>query len=845
MKTEKFDVTGMTCSSCVAHVEKSVRKLEGVQDVAVNLLTNSMSVNFDQAVLSPQSIIKSVQDAGYDAFEKAETIAKTVSKKDYALEEQMDMKNRVIFSFLFLIPLLYLSMGTMIGLPIPSFFIGEQNAITFAFTQFLLAVPVYIINRKFFSSGFKTLWKLAPNMDSLVAVGSSAALIYGIYSIYKISYGMGFGKMDIVHQFSHNLFFESGATILTLITLGKYFEAKSKRQTSDALTKLINSAPQTANVIRNGIEIEIPVENVVVNDLVSIRPGQKIPVDGIVENGFSSVDESALTGESIPVFKQADDKVLSASVNKTGYFTFRATKVGKDTTFSQIVQLLEEASSSKAPISKLADKISLIFVPTVIGIALVATVVWLLMGYPFEFALSIGIAVLIISCPCALGLATPVAIMVGTGKGAENGVLFKSGEALEMGDKIDTVLFDKTGTLTEGTPQVTDVVSLFYVDEQELLKIAASLEKFSEHPISGAIVAKAEQEKLGLYDVSEFQNVPGKGISGKIKNEFYQIGNNSFIAETINTAAIEEFLKNYSKDGKTPLIISDDENILGIIAVADVLKQTSKEAVELLKAMKLTTIMVTGDNKNTAMAIQNELGLDQVIAEVLPQEKDNVVKKLQSEGKKVAMVGDGINDSPALARADLGFAIGNGTDIAIESADVVLMKNDLLDVVTGIRLSKAVIKNIKENLFWAFFYNIIGIPIAAGVFYLSLGWKLSPMFAAAAMSLSSVTVVMNALRLKRFKPTKSSKPISNKINISLNNMNKMEKTALIKGMTCEHCASRVEKALNEIDGVEAKVDLNSNSASLKLSKDVPDETIKNAVAAIDYEVTDIIEAPKN
>ena len=756
MDRKKFDVVGMTCSACVAHVEKSVRKLNGVQDVNVNLLTNSMTVDFDQKTLSTQDIILSVEDAGYEAFEKEQTTAKaTTPGINHALEEQKEMKKRVMYSFLFLIPILYLSMGSMAGIPIPSFFVGDKNALTFAITQLLLTIPVFFINRKFFTHGFRSLWQLSPTMDALVAIGSSAALLYGVFAIYRISYGLGHEQLHLVHTYAHDLFFESGATILTLITLGKYFEAKSKRQTSDALTKLINSAPQTANVIRGGIEIEIPVEEVRLNDILSIRPGEKIAVDGIVESGSGSVDQSALTGESIPVYKQTGDAVLSASINKTGYFTFRATKVGKDTTLSQIIQLLEEASASKAPISKLADRISRIFVPTVIGIALLATVVWLLLGHPFEFALSIGIAVLIISCPCALGLATPVAIMVGTGKGAECGVLFKSAEALETGNKIDTIIFDKTGTLTEGEPKVTDVEVLHYLNEEELLKVSASLEQYSEHPVSEAILQKAKDLNFTLYELTAFENIPGKGISGKINGQLYKIGNLSFISENINTEDMDYLLHQYAQSGKTPLIVTDDENVLGIIAVADTVKPTSREAVTLLKNMNLKTIMLTGDNERTALAIQEELGLDEVIAEVMPQDKDKIVQNLQTEGKKVAMAGDGINDSPALMRADLGFAIGSGTDIAIDAADVVLMKSDLLDVVTGIRLSKAVIKNIKENLFWAFFYNIIGIPLAAGVFYAALGWKLSPMFAAAAMSLSSVTVVMNALRLKNFKPTKS------------------------------------------------------------------------------------------
>ena len=750
MKTEKFDVTGMTCSACVAHVEKSVRKLDGVQHVNVNLLTNSMSVEFEDSALSADKIIESVQHAGYDAFVKIPVKTQSAAPKvDYAAREQKELKQRVIISFAFLILLLYIAMGPMLGLPVPTFFTGEKNALLFAFTQFLLALPIYFVNNKFFTNGFRTLRQLSPTMDSLVALGSGAALLYGIFAIYRISYGLGYGETGIVRQYMHDLFFESGATILTLITLGKYFEARSKRQTSDALTKLIDSAPQTANVIRDGKEIEIPVDEVILNDLVSIRPGQKIPVDGVVDEGFSSLDESAITGESIPVFKQKGDTVISASINKTGFFTFRATKVGKDTTLSQIIALLEEATASKAPISRLADKISRIFVPIVIGIAVSSTIVWLLLGHPFEFALSIGIAVLIISCPCALGLATPVAIMVGTGRGAENGILFKSAEALEMGGKIDTIVFDKTGTITEGNPKVTDIESLHYLNEKEMLRICASLEKYSEHPISKAILTRAEEEKLELYPVKDFENVPGKGITGKVNGELYKVGNKAFIAETIDTEPVEDFLFQLLQQGKTALFISDDENVLGVIGVADVMKETSREAIETLKKMGLTTVMLTGDNERTASAVQEKIGFDKVIAEVLPQDKDKVIQELQSEGRIVGMVGDGINDAPALARADLGFAIGSGTDVAIESADVVLIRSDLMDVVKGLNLSKSTLINIRQNLFWAFFYNVIGIPIAAGVFYFMLGWKLNPMFAALAMSLSSVTVVMNALRLRK------------------------------------------------------------------------------------------------
>ncbi|HHU26122.1 MAG TPA: heavy metal translocating P-type ATPase [Bacteroidales bacterium] len=755
MTTEKFNITGMACSACAAHVEKSVSKLVGVQDLSVNLLTNSMSVKFDEKQLSSQDIIHAVQEAGYSAFlvqpEKTESSSTGI---DYVAKEQQALKKRFIASLIFLLPLIYLSMGSMVGLPLPLSISIDKNPLLFALAQFLLTLPIFIINGKFFTNGFRALGKLAPTMDSLVAIGSSAAFIYGVYALIRIYLGLKQGDWELVSQFSHNLFFESGATILTLITLGKYLEARSKRRTSDALSKLIDSAPETATVIRFGEEVEIPAEEVVVGDMVSIRPGQKIPVDGEVTEGISAVDESAITGESIPVTKEPGDTVISASINKTGYLLFRATKVGADTTFSRIVKLLEEASASKAPIARLADRVSRVFVPTVILIALISTVVWLLLGQSFEFALSIGISVLIISCPCALGLATPVAIMVGTGRGAENGILFKSGEALEMGSKLDAVVFDKTGTVTKGEPRVTDIVPIRDLDENGLLKIAASLEAYSEHPISKAVLNRAEEKKLSLYPVSNFVAVPGKGVSGEIVEKQCKIGNQAYISENIDTAAIDttaldELLFTVAQQGKTALLVADDKKVLGVIGVADVLKPTSRRAVDELKSMGIHTVMLTGDNRLTAHAIQKELGADQVIAEVLPQDKDMAIQELRQSGMKVAMVGDGINDAPALARADLGFAMSAGTDVAVESADVVLMKNDPHDVVTAIRLSKATLKNIKQNLFWAFFYNTIGIPLAAGVFYTILGWTLSPTFAAIAMSLSSITVVLNALRLKR------------------------------------------------------------------------------------------------
>lgn len=883
MKTEKFDVTGMTCSACVAQVEKNVSKLQGVKTVNVNLLTSSMTVDFDESSLDVASIEKTVESAGYEAHLKA-VVGNKVSaspKIDFVKLEQDEMKMRWWISLAFLIPLLYISMGHVLGLLYPHAFHSVENALAYAFTQFLITLPIAFINKKYFLKGFKTLFKAAPNMDSLIAIGSSAAIVYGIFAIYRIGYALGRGDMETVSQFSHDLYFESGATILTLITLGKYLEAKSKSRTSDAITRLMDLAPKTAVVIRNNQEIELSIDEVVVGDIVVVKPGQRIPVDGAVESGNSSVDESALTGESMPVFKQKGDTVLSASINKSGYFTLRATKVGNDTTLSHIIQLVEEASASKAPISKLADKISAVFVPIVIAIAVLAIVVWLLLGYPFDFALSIGIAVLVISCPCALGLATPVAIMVGTGKGAEHGILIKSAESLEMAHKIDTVVLDKTGTLTEGKPKVTDIFTLKSISENQLLEIAASLEKKSEHPLAEAILLEAEKRKLVIKTVENFQAIPGQGVEAVIESKTFLAGNLFLIND--RRMLLNHFANlsdQLADEGKTPLFIANDNEVLGIIAVADVLKPTSKEAIEQFSALGLDVVMLTGDNARTAAAIQLQLGIASVVAEVLPQDKNKEIAKLQAAGKMVAMVGDGINDAPALMRSNLGIAIGAGTDIAIESADVVLMRSDLLDAVTTLRLGKSVMTNIKQNLFWAFFYNIIGIPLAAGVFYSVLGWKLNPMFAAAAMSLSSVTVVMNALRLMRFKPILSKSKMVNSLigkqtpksnpnlyqgqkaetfltretvekvvgNETSNFSNKKpfkqfklmsEKTLKIKGMSCGHCSARVEKVLNALDGVEAKVDLENNSAKLVLSKAVSDETIKKAVDDIGYEVVSI------
>lgn len=756
---EKFDVTGMTCSACSLSVEKAVEKMPGVKSVNVNLLANSMSVEFDDEAMDSRDVIKAVSDAGYGASVHSKTgQVKSESQVNPVEEEIKEMKFRVIVSFIFLIPLMYISMGGMMGLPVPSWIVGLENALTYAFLQFLLTLPVIYVNRKYYQVGFKTLWHRSPNMDSLIAVGSGAGLVYGIFAIFRIGYGLGHGDMGLVANYAHDLYFESAAMILALITMGKLLETRAKGRTSEAISKLMDLAPKVATVVRDGLEVEIPIEEVVQGDIVVVRPGQSVPVDGLIVEGSSAVDQSALTGESIPVEKNVGDRVISATINKTGFFKFQAEKVGDDTTLSQIIQLVEEASASKAPIAKMADKIAAIFVPAVMSIALISTIVWLLLGHTFEFAMSIGIAVLVISCPCALGLATPVAIMVGTGKGASHGILIKSAETLETLHKIDTVVLDKTGTITEGEPVVTDILS--DVGEKELLQIAASLEKPSEHPLAEAIVKRAAEEGVSHKEVGNFDAISGRGIEGTIDGKLYLAGNLALMEERlVDVSSYRDTSDSFARQGKTPLYFADEKKILGVIAVADVVKPTSRQAIDAFKSMGIDVVMLTGDNAITAEAIREELHIDRVVAEVMPQDKEEEIRNIQALGKTVAMVGDGINDAPALARADVGVAIGAGTDVAIESADIVLMKSDLLDAVTAVELSKATIKNIKENLFWAFFYNTLGIPLAAGVFYSALGWKLSPMFGAAAMSMSSVFVVTNALRLKLFKP-KYESPVS-------------------------------------------------------------------------------------
>ena len=881
---ERFDVTGMTCSACSSHVEKSVGKLTGVENVSVNLLTNSMQVEFDENKLDTAGIIKAVEDAGYGAAvkdEHAKSGAKTSGQSGSqennglsAVEQNVkNMKKRLIVSLIFWIPLMYVSMGHMIyqwlNIPMPPFTMnflhGNENAITYAFTQFLLLLPILIANHKYFKNGFKTLWHRSPNMDSLIAIGAGAAILYGIFAIYRIGYAMGHGDMAVVHQYAHDLYFESAGTILTLITIGKYLETKSKGKTSEAITKLLNLAPKTVTVVRDGVEQVVDAADVGKGEIFLVKPGESVAVDGIVLEGKSSFDESAITGESIPVPKQEGDTIVSASINKSGLIRAKATKVGEDTTIAQIIRLVEEASSSKAPIAKMADKIAGVFVPAVITIALITGVIWLISGATFEFAMSTAIAVLVISCPCALGLATPVAIMVGTGKGAENGILIKSGDALETAHQIDTVVLDKTGTITQGKPVVTDIICAAgkNADKTQLLQIAGSLEKGSEHPLAEAIVNYCVTNNISLEKVTDFNALFGKGIEGTVSGTHYFAGNEKMMEEKGISLSTEQKnqIQALAKQGRTPLLFADEKQFLGIVAVADVVKPTSKEAVQKFRDYGIHVIMLTGDNEVTAQAIKEQVGIDEVIAGVLPTQKEEKISALKQAGHKVAMIGDGVNDAPALASADVGIAIGAGTDVAIESADIVLMKNDLLDAVGAVKLSKAVIRNIKENLFWAFFYNSIGIPLAAGVLYPLFQIKLNPMFGAAAMSLSSVCVVSNALRLRWVKLHDAKKTQSEPYqdaaasaiadinqhnaldnNIKSTNNDKGESTMTttisIEGMMCAHCQAHVEKALKEVAGVtEVTVSLENKNAVV--TGDASVEALKQAVVDAGYEVTDV------
>ena len=821
---QKYDVMGMTCSACSAHVDKAVRHLDGVQDVNVNLLSNCMVVDYDENKVNDAMIKKAVEDAGYKAA--LETQSVQAQKQEETVD---DKKKSLILSFAFLIPLFYISMGHMMGAPLPSFLVGESNMMVFALTQLFLTLPVMYINRGYFQRGFKSLWHRSPNMDTLIAMGSLAAAIYSIYAIFMMGYDLGHGQIHQAHQYMMQLYFESAAMILTLISLGKYLESRSKKKTTEAIEKLIHLMPSVATILKDGQEKEVAIEDVQVGDIVVVKSGQSIPLDGVIIDGQTSIDESMITGESLPVDKTINDRVIGATMNVEGYIQVQVTHTSQEATLSQIIELVEEASSSKAPIAKLADRISGIFVPIVIVISLVTFILWMTLGQQtFHFALTCAIAVLVISCPCALGLATPTAIMVGTGKGAQLGILIKSAENLELLSKAQSIILDKTGTITQGKPQVTQIEAL-HMSEDELLTLAASIENSSQHPLAKAIVAYAKEKKISLQKVEQFEMLSGKGLKGWIHGKMILSGNQRLMKEhDIDLSPVEALAQQLSNHGKTPLYYAYDGQIIGLIVVSDVLKQTSAKAIEQLKAMGLSVYMLTGDNRLTANAIGKELGI-QVIAEVLPQDKEKHIRDLQAQNQRVIMVGDGINDAPALMRADVGIAMTSGTDIAMDSADIVLMKNDLLDVVNAIELSHAVLKNIKENLFWAFFYNVIGIPIAAGLFYPFFGWLLDPMFGAAAMSLSSVFVVSNALRLRFFKPKYQNQ-------IRKQEVNQMAKKMNIEGMMCPHCQKHVSQALNSIEGVKATVDLENHCAYLQLDHDIDESLLVKAVEDAGYSV---------
>ncbi len=837
MMTEQFAVTGMTCAACSAHVEKAVSRLSGVQSAPVNLMLGSMTVTYDEKAVAEGDIIAAVKAAGYGASPASQTDQGQLRRdQDAALRRR---KKHLIWSVVFLVPLFYLSMGHMMGLPLPQ--VLHTHPLLLACLQLALVIPILILNRNYFTVGFSRLVKLSPNMDSLVAVGAAAGLVYSLIEMGLLAAGQVSGMPD--------LYFESAGMILTLVTVGKYLEERSRGKTTGAISALLALAPESAVVRRQGQELTIPTEEIVAGDTVIVRQGGRIPVDGVITDGHAAVDESAITGESLPVEKVPGDAVTSATVTSSGYLELRATRVGGDTTLSQIIRLMEEAASSKAPISRLADRISGIFVPVVMAISLTAALLWALVGgMDVRFCLSIAIAVLVISCPCALGLATPVAIMVGTGQAAQQGILIKSAESLELLHKVQTVVLDKTGTVTMGQPRVTDILCAPGVTEEELLCVAASAEKPSEHPLAHAIVEESQARHIPLCPVSGFRSVPGGGIQATLSGEAVLAGNAGYLAQNgVSLAAMEADAHRLAEDGKTPLFFAESGRLLGCVAVADVVKPDSAKAIAALRRMGRRVVLLTGDNQRTANAIARQIGVDQVIAQVLPQDKAKCVAQLQQQGQRVAMVGDGVNDAPALAQADVGLAIGAGTDIAIESADVVLMKSSLLDIPAAMDLSRAVLRNIKQNLFWAFFYNSIGIPVAAGVLYPALHLTLNPMLAAAAMSLSSVCVVSNALRLRGWKPPvfpdqpvpTAPLPESAVFQFQGKEENTVNKTIHIDGMMCTHCTGRVEKALNDLPGVEATVDLDSKSAAVTCTLDVSDDTLRQAVEDAGYHVTGI------
>ena len=819
----KFTVTGMTCAACSARVEKVTKAVTGVETAEVNLLGGTMVVEAKSEAAALQ-IIAAVQNAGYGASLAGDKKAAAPEKPDHGLKK---MKKRIIGSAVFLVILMYFTMGHMVGLPMPHWYHGKENALVAGLLQLLLTLPAVFLNRAYYSRGLKALWHRSPNMDSLIAVGSGAALIYGIAALFRMAYAMGHGDWDTVQFYSENLYFESAAMILTLITLGKFLETRAKGKTGDSIRALMDLRPETATVLRDGAEVTVPADQVRVGDIVVVRSGGRIPVDGIVIDGRASVDQSALTGESVPVEVEPGMQVAAATINLEGYIRFRAEKVGEDTALQQVIRMVEEAGGSKAPIARLADKIAGVFVPVVMGIALVTFAVWMLAGHGLEFSLTCAISVLVISCPCALGLATPVAIMVGTGKGASMGVLFKNGAALEHLHRVDTVVLDKTGTLTTGKPAVTDVLP-GAMEEMELLRTAATLESRSEHPFAKAILEKAKD--ISFAEVENFDTLPGRGVAGTVDGVRCYGGNRRLMEE--RGVSVPD-LSALSSEGKTPLYFADaNGRYLGAIAAADVLKEDSCNALAAMKRLHLSVVMLTGDNEKTARAIAQKAGVDQVIADVLPADKANAVKKLQDEGKHVLMVGDGINDAPALVTANVGMAIGAGTDIAMESADVVLMSGSLTGVANAVKLSKATIRNIRENLFWAFFYNCLGIPIAAGVLFLPFGIQLSPMIGAAAMSLSSVFVVSNALRLQRFKPELQT--IQN-AKEEIEEEKSMTTIIKVEGMMCPHCKARVEQVCKAITGtVDAVVDLQAKNVTV--TGDASVDALKKAITDAGYEV---------
>ena len=843
---EQYIVTGMSCAACSARVEKAVSKVPGVTSCSVSLLTNSMGV---EGTASEQEIIKAVADAGYGASKKGEGAAKTQSSSASAGEDMLKdrttpaLKKRLIASLGFLIVLMYFSMGHMMwGWPVPGFM--KDNHVMMGLLQMLLTITVMVINQKFFISGFKGLIHRAPNMDTLVALGSGASFVYSTYALFAMTDAQMHGYMDAVMSYMHDFYFESAAMILALITVGKMLEARSKGKTTDALKGLMKLAPKTAVVIRAGKEVQVSIEQVQKGDCFVVKPGENIPVDGEVIEGNSAVNESALTGESIPVDKAVGDKVSAATVNQSGYLKCRATRVGEDTTLSQIIQMVSDAAATKAPIAKIADRVSGVFVPMVITIAVLTIIVWLIAGQSIGFALSRGIAVLVISCPCALGLATPVAIMVGNGMGARNGIMFKTAVSLEETGKMQIVALDKTGTITSGEPKVTDIIPAAGVTEEVLLKYAYALENKSEHPLARAILEKAKEENAGIEEVTGFQALPGNGLTAILDGHTLYGGNHTFISSKVSVDGdIQKKAEKLAEEGKTPLFFGNGERLLGVIAVADVIKEDSPQAIKELQNMGIHVVMLTGDNERTAKAIGQQAGVDEVIAGVLPEGKEQVIRKLKEKGK-VAMVGDGINDAPALTRADMGIAIGAGTDVAIDAADVVLMKSRLSDVPAAIRMSRATLRNIHENLFWAFFYNIIGIPLAAGVWYPLFGWKLNPMFGAAAMSLSSFCVVSNALRLNLFKMYDASKDKKLKAKKEKKRSKKEDKTMKkimhIEGMMCGHCEAAVKKALEALPQVdEAVVSHEAGTAELTLNAEIADDVLKKTVEDKDYTVTSV------